>query len=837
MYLRKLTIFIWTLATVTLLWLPGSTFAATGDDSKTPGDSQKPGEEMIITGTSKARASAITPFSATEIDEEQLAIHTYNSQADILRLVPGVKAEGGGGEVATNVFIRGLPSGGQFQFTPLLYDGMPAFSTFGLNSSAFDVYYRNDLGVGQMEFVRGGVTNLFGPGSVAGVINYISKTGTETPETQLQVEGADESRYRFDFTNSGPLDEAAGLYYALSGYYRYDEGPLDTGFPTEGGQVRGNIRNEFADGSGSITFYGQAINDRVQFFLPFPLDGQTRSRTPGNNGDNVKTVQTSEVNNLNYQTPDGTFNTPIRKGVLTKGGSLGIVLDKDLGNGWGINSRLHYAKYAHEFNLFLDGDGIVNTPETQAGFLANRANLAGATGAEFTYAKSGQMLQPGELLFANRLLDRNRPARDFSAELNVTKTLNIGYFEHDFTAGTFFARSEADDDDVITTYLAEFNNRPKLVNLTVVDTTGAIAGGNPGDTVTVSNNGLLNPGVIFSNNTIEARRLAGYLADQMESDRWVIDVGVRVEQMVGDINREGTQNFTVEQVAEQNMNLATDLKTIKFGDGSFTKGRVRDTAWAGSLGALFKFTDELNFYGNASVGFFFPQLRSVKFDPSGEPASYNAETITQIEIGAKYAGDRFSGTLAPFYTKLQDRANVDFVNDPNNPGGTIETTSFQDTETFGVEVTGSVLITDWLTFDGNFTYADNELTTDQSNPAFEGNRLRRQPKWLSNYGLYLNINDFDAAFFGNYVGENFANDGNTVKLDSFSIWGLDAGYTFRFSDDSKLRFSVSVFNLFDDDGVTEGSPRQGSAQSGTGAFFVGRPILPQRVTARMNFSF
>ena len=108
---------------------------------------------------------------------ERLPLVTGNSQADILNSVPTIKAEGGGGEVATNVFIKGLPSGGQYQFTPLMYDGMPVFSSFGLNSSAFDVYYRNDLGIERLEFVRGGVSNLFGPGSVAGLINYISQDG------------------------------------------------------------------------------------------------------------------------------------------------------------------------------------------------------------------------------------------------------------------------------------------------------------------------------------------------------------------------------------------------------------------------------------------------------------------------------------------------------------------------------------------------------------------------------------------------------------------------------------------------------------------------------------
>ena len=139
-------------------------------------------EELVVTGTQTARTGFDTPQSVSLFSQEQIERFTASSQADILTQLPGVSAEGGGGEVATNFFVRGLPSGGQFQFTPLQYDGIPAFTTFGLNSSAFDVYVRNDLSIQRLEYVTGGVSNLFGPGSVAGIINYITKKGE--PETR-----------------------------------------------------------------------------------------------------------------------------------------------------------------------------------------------------------------------------------------------------------------------------------------------------------------------------------------------------------------------------------------------------------------------------------------------------------------------------------------------------------------------------------------------------------------------------------------------------------------------------------------------------------------------------
>jgi iron complex outermembrane receptor protein len=112
--------------------------------------------EVVMTATSVKRSQKETPLSITSFSAKDLTRLNTSSQANILRSVPGITTENGGGEVASNVFVRGLPSGGQFQFNPLQIDGMPVLSTFGLNSSAHDVYFRTDIGMKSLEFVRGG---------------------------------------------------------------------------------------------------------------------------------------------------------------------------------------------------------------------------------------------------------------------------------------------------------------------------------------------------------------------------------------------------------------------------------------------------------------------------------------------------------------------------------------------------------------------------------------------------------------------------------------------------------------------------------------------------------
>jgi len=280
-------------------------------------------EELIVTGTSVSRSASDLPLSVTSLDDEQITRFGTQNQADILRNVPGLRAEGGGGEVAVNLRVRGLPSAGQFQYTPLQYDGVPIFNTFGLNSSSFDVLFRTDLGISKLEFVRGGVSNLFGSSSVAGVLNYRSKNGQDDPGSKVQLELAEEGRARFDFYNGGQLGDST--YYALSGFYREDSGAIDTGLDTEGGQLRGNIKHIFDDGS--LTVSAQLIDDGAQFFLPYPLaDGGVgnRRRPTGNDGRTIFTTNSPEAADLGFNTPAGRFDTPIEDGVITKGGFIAL---------------------------------------------------------------------------------------------------------------------------------------------------------------------------------------------------------------------------------------------------------------------------------------------------------------------------------------------------------------------------------------------------------------------------------------------------------------------------------------------------------------------------------
>lgn len=790
--------------------------------------------EIIVTGTSRSRIALDTPLAVSQLGEDALARTGVTSQADILNTIPSIKADGGGGEVAANIFIRGLPSGGQYQFTPLMYDGVTVLSSFGLNSSAYDVYARNDLGISRLEFVRGGVSNLFGPGSVAGLINYISKTGGDQLEGTVQLEVAQRDRYRGDVALSGPLGN--NFYFGVSGFYRLDKGPIRTNLDTKGGQLRGNLEYRFPDGSGNVKLIGQYINDRVQFYLPIPLDGPTRSRLAGNDGNLVNSVQNNFAANLGFNTPGGSaFSSDIGEGVSTRGGMLGLTFEKDFGDsGWGLNGRVKYSDYKHKFGLWSDGDGVINVPETLQSFLTNR-NLGTLANAQFSFVGGGAV--PADfLLFANRITDRDRPVHDFTAELNLTRKLQTGSVDHAFTLGGFYGNASAGDRNVTTTFLAEFNNQPRLVNLTITNPVTSAQ-------TVISRNGLINAGAGYVNNRHEAERYAAYIADQMKiGDRVNLDIGFRVEHLRGSISRERTSTVVTDATTP---NLSTALRDVIWGNNGFLTGDVKATEWALAAGALYKLTDDMSVYANASRGFFFPELRSAAFRPlpTGTAAnasltpgtqSYTAEIIKQAEIGFKMSQPGLTMTVSGFYTKLDNRRQVLFVND--GAGGLIERVNLVGTESYGAEGTIDLRLMQNLRFNGNVTLQKSKFTAFDTTPANIGKSVERQPELLYNAGLYYDEGAFDLSVFTNYTGPNFTASNNLIELDGWNIANLDAGYKVPVATGS-LRVSVNVFNLFNTDAVTEGSPRQDANQVANGAFFVGRPVLPRRITGRLTYNF
>lgn len=786
-------------------------------------------DEIVLTASATFRSQKETPMSISSIKQKEITKLSANSQADIIRSIPGITAEGGGGETATNVFVRGLPSGGQYVFNPLQYDGMPLMSTFGLNSSAHDVYARPDIGFKGVEFVRGGAAVLYGAGSVAGIINYTSKTGDSNPGNIVNVEWADKGRLKTDFYTGGRIGgEDSNTFYAFTGFVRKDDGPIETGMPTKGVQFRANIKKKFENGS--FTIHGQFIDDKAQFFMPLPLDGN-RNRIAGNDGKPVSQLLSSELAHTSFLTPGGSYESPIEDGVYTGGGYIMGDFDYKLSDNLRFKSKIKYANYKHNFALYVGGNGANGNPTTLNDYVDNVA--PGNLGYTAQYQGTSSSINGNDLVVDNLHVDRLRPMTDYSGEASLTQTIEKENATHNITAGVYLARTEAEDVNYQYRVLSEFNNNPKLVNLNYVDATGS--------DVTFSDGGLYNRIGMTSNKFLSQNKTAFYITDEIVLDKWRIDAGLRVESTNGTFSN---GNIVGSEVYDD-ATLTPELANVNYADGSFTRANVSATDWALSLAGLYKLNEDVNLYGNFSRGFFFPQIRGFSPIATGVTNSkYDSEKIIQFEAGAKLEKEKLSGSLAAYYVSLKDRIKI--TQGFNGSSLVDLTRSEQNTATLGVEANWAYKLTSNLDFRGTATYQKHEITknTDEdlvnggSTEANVGNNLARQPEFLTSLGLHYDNNKFDALFTLNHTGSKFAADNNNVELEAISIFRIGAGYSFNLNEDNKesLRIGFSVFNLFDDAGVTEGDPRNVN-QSGDAEFFFGRPILPRRMflTATLNF--
>ena len=797
-------------------------------------------EDVVLTATSTFRSQKQSPLSITSFKAKELTRMNANSQADIVNSIPGVVADGGGGEGATNIFVRGLPSGGQNDFSPIQFDGL-TLAGYGLSSTAGDVYARVDQGVKGVEFVRGGSSILYGAGSTAGIINYISKTGDTNDENIINIEVADEGRIKTEFYTGGKLgSDESNTYYALSGWVRKDDGPLDFGLPSKGYQFRANLKKKFENGS--FTLYTQFIDDKSQFLLGLPLDGDSRERITGNDGETVYQLNSSHLRNTSFLTPTGEYRSPIEEGIHTKGFYAMGVFEYNLENNWKVKAKIKASDYVSDFALYLGANGSANTPVTLGDYL-DIHGYSNATNVNATYV-GGTSLGANDRIIDNLHIDRNRPITDYTGEFSVTKKIEGDKVEHNITLGTYLSYTEGEDNNYQFRTLSAWNNEPQMVNLSFTDADD--------NNVILSENGLTNRIGITSNKFLSQERAAMYFTDEMILDKWRIDVGFRIENQKA---RRENGAISSTQVYE-NGDLTSALQNVNYATGAFTRAEVSTTGFAASLAALYTINDNLNAYANFSKGYFFPLARSINVVSNDEIAGdYEVENIYQVEAGLKYGSEKFSGTLAGYYTTLTDRVAIQRLNYGGSIGTVDGIRTIQDTETIGVETSWDWRFVDNLSFNGNFTYQGHELKSDDrtvlqsgtvdgidlvagtvTNGANVGKQLRRQPKVLSTLRLDYDNSKLDAFASANIRGSQYNDDANNVELDGFTVIRIGGGYTFSFEEDKSLRVGFSVYNLGDSQGLSEGDPRA-FAQSASGQYFNGRPILPRRVFFNATFNF
>ena len=164
--------------------------------------------DTVVTATRTPTPVAQVPAGVAIVDRQTIEQHGYNTLTDALNDVPGlhVSASGGPGGQAS-VFIRGTNS----NHVLVLRDGMP-INDAADPSDAFNFGVDTLSDIERIEIVRGPMAALYGSGAIGGVINLISRRGTEPgPHVAIDLSGGYPAQVRGAASVTaiaGPIDYA-----------------------------------------------------------------------------------------------------------------------------------------------------------------------------------------------------------------------------------------------------------------------------------------------------------------------------------------------------------------------------------------------------------------------------------------------------------------------------------------------------------------------------------------------------------------------------------------------------------------------------------------------------
>lgn len=131
--------------------------------------------DVVVTATRLPTPTEDVAAGVSVITRADIEAHGYDSLAQALADVPGVHVSPSGGLGGqTSVFIRGTNS----NHVLVLRDGMP-INDSGETTGAYNFGTDTLADIERIEVVRGPMAAVYGSGAIGGVINLISRRGTE----------------------------------------------------------------------------------------------------------------------------------------------------------------------------------------------------------------------------------------------------------------------------------------------------------------------------------------------------------------------------------------------------------------------------------------------------------------------------------------------------------------------------------------------------------------------------------------------------------------------------------------------------------------------------------
>lgn len=787
------------------LMVAGLSAARAQTDNPTPSATGKPGaapnaatpgskqdtvglEQVIVTARARPSTKLRTSVSVTSLSAATIAQSAPASAAEILRNVPGIRAESSGGEGNANIAVRGLPvASGGAKYVQFQEDGLPVLEFGDIDFATADTFIRADANIDRLEVVRGGSSSTFTSNAPGGVINFIDKTGEKAGGSLSTTQGLNFDQHRYDFDYGGPFGD--GWRAHIGGFWRDGEGPRTADFTAEqGGQIKANVTKTFDRGFVRINV--KYLNDQSPAYLPVPLLITGDPRNPHVGSLSGLRVQDGTLlspyfrNDVYYDHNGARKEADIGDGYHSVDEAIGGEISYDIYDGIKFGDRFRFAR--------INGDFLGIYP-ANVGSAQSLADSLGGAGSSLRYASGPQIGQAANAatvggngqavqttLFNTTLNNLDNVTND----AKLSKTLEFeGIGTIDLAGGYYHSTQNIVEDWHWNSYLETVQGK----DASLLDVIGA--NGKP-----VTSKGLIGYNAGFGN-------VARYYDLRYDTDAPYVSATLQR----GPINFDASFRYDFSTAA----GTYTGATAATFPTDNASLPLLPGYQVNPSTGAPVHYSKN---YLSYSIGLnYLLDPRTALFVRGSQGGRANAERILfgggvnptggvpqdvaidlvqQVEGGIKYRNPFGSLFATGFYAHTQE-TNADITNRIQQQIAAVY-------EAEGLEIESSLHYGDFNIALGG-TYTHSRITQDTINAANVGHTPQRQADfvWQITPGYYAENWNAGANIIG--TTDSYASDDNTLVMPGYTSVNLFANYFIT----PAIQLSFQMNNVFDTIGLTE----------------------------------
>ena len=713
-------------------------------------------ERVVVTGTAVGASKMKSSNSVSTMELDTILNNAPTSAAEVLRAVPGLRAESSGGEGNANITVRGLPiSAGGSRYVQMQEDGLPVLQFGDFNFATPDSFVKIDGTLDHLEVVRGGAASTLATNSPGGIINFISKNGQDKGGSIGISRGVGYDETRVDFDYGGQISDRTR--YFIGGSYRTGEGIRHTGVNSEdGGQVRGNITHEFDNGFVRVSF--KHLDDKSPTALPVPVqvtNGQI-STIPGIDPRTASFYSPYWVPDVVLNKDNSHSATNVNDGLRVRSDSIGLESSFNLGNGWKLSENFRTSQNSGRFTGIFAGDN------GQVG------NYVFASGPNTGQAYNGRAFSA---VVFNTSIDK---AGNTLSDTKLAKTFEVSGGKLTTTAGLYLSDQKLGLTWNFNQYLMQATgDKPALLQ------TASATPGLEGPAFGACCSRAID---------VDYKTTSPYLNLGWESGPLNFDASVRQDRQ----RASGTAN----------MATANASGALQYQPGTVERVDYSLNHTSYSVGGNYQLQKNLAVFARVSEGVAFNADRILFGTPLDGTAPVNINTVKQIEGGVKWR----QGPVSAFVTVFQAKTKE------SNYEATTQITTANDYDAKGVELetaysAGAFHIT------GGLTYTHARITgTAPGDESVIGNSPRRQAPVV--YQLAPTYEMGNATFGATYIGtgKSWGDDAHTIILPAYQV--LNAFINYQITPQTQV--SLSANNLLDKIGYTEVESDGHAARSITG---------------------